>query len=60
MGLTPESTLEWVPGKPIVFDAVQLHATNPGTNLKSDHPYATHYQWNLKMGLLLTFLKEIE
>jgi hypothetical protein len=59
-GLTPESTIEWVPGKPIVFDAVQLHATNPGTNLKSDLPFATHEVWNLKMGLLLTFLKEIE
>jgi hypothetical protein len=57
MGLTPESTLEWVPGKPIVFDAVQLHATNPGTNLKPD---GQHNLWNVKMGLLLTFLKEIE
>jgi hypothetical protein len=59
-GLTPESTIEWIPGKPIIFDAVQLHATNPGTNLKSDVLGATHEVWNSKMGLLLTFLKEIE
>ena len=56
-GLTPESTLEWMPGKPIVFDAVQLHATNPGTERKPD---GSHTLWNSKMGLLLTFLKEIE
>ena len=59
-GLTPESTIEWIPGKPIVFDAVQLHATNPGSKLKSNLPGASHEVWNLKMGLLLTFLKEIE
>jgi hypothetical protein len=57
MGLTPESTLEWVPGKPIVFDAVQLHATNPGTEVQ---PSGNRVRWNIKMGLLLTFLKEIE
>jgi hypothetical protein len=59
-GLTPENTIEWIPGKPIVFDAVQLHATNLGTELKSNQPGASHKVWNLKMGLLLTFLKEIE
>jgi hypothetical protein len=46
-----------MPGKPIVFDAVQLHATNPGTERKPD---GSHTLWNSKMGLLLTFLKEIE
>lgn len=56
-GLTPESTLEWMPGKPIVFDAVQLHATNLGTNVR---PSGKQDKWELKMGLLLTFLKEIE
>lgn len=49
-GLTPELTCSWDPGCPIVFDAVQLHATNKGTPTK---------QWNTKMGLLLTFLREI-
>jgi hypothetical protein len=56
-GLTPETTLEWMPGKPIVFDAVQLHATNLGTNIR---PSGKQDKWELKMGLLLTFLKEIE
>ena len=51
-GLTPELTGEWRPGAPYVFDAVQLHATNKGTN--------PGQQWAVKMGLLLTFLKEIE
>lgn len=55
-GLSPESTIEWIPGKPIVFDAVQLHATNQGTNLR---PSGRTDAWELKMGLLLTFLKEI-
>ena len=50
-GLTPELTSEWKPGCPIVFDAVQLHATNKGT------PPAN--PWAVKMGLLLTFLKEM-
>ena len=59
-GLTPESTIEWIPGRPLIFDAVQLHATNPGTALKSNVRGATHEVWNSKMGLLLTFLKEIE
>jgi len=48
-GLHPELTCEWTPGCPIVFDAVQLHATNKGRNTK----------WTTKMGLLLTFLKEM-
>ena len=49
-GLTPELTCEWKPRAPIVFDAVQLHATNKG--YKDAH-------WTTKMGLLLTFLREI-
>lgn len=48
-GLTPELTCNWEPGRPIVFDAVQLHATNKGNDVK----------WTSKMGLLLTFLKEM-
>jgi hypothetical protein len=47
-GLTPELTCDWVPGCPMTFDAVQLHATNQGSPA-----------WRTKMGLLLTFLKEI-
>jgi len=50
-GLTPELTCEWKPRAPIVFDAVQLHATNKG--YKEKH-------WTTKMGLLLTFLREIQ
>ena len=50
-GLNPELTCEWTPNCPIVFDAVQLHATNKGTPDK---------QWNTKMGLLLTFLRNID
>ena len=50
-GLTPELTCEWKPQCPIVFDAVQLHATNKGT---------PDVQWNTKMGLLLTFLRNID
>jgi hypothetical protein len=49
-GLTPELTCEWNPRCPIVFDAVQLHATNKG--------YVDKH-WTTKMGLLLTFLREI-
>lgn len=50
-GLTPELTCEWKPKCPIVFDAVQLHATNKG--FKDNH-------WTTKMGLLLTFLREVK
>lgn len=49
-GLTPELTCVWEPGHPIVFDAMQLHATNKG--FKDN-------QWTVKMGLLLSFFKEI-
>lgn len=50
-GLTPQLTCEWKPRCPIVFDAVQLHATNMG--------YKGHH-WTTKMGLLLTFLREVK
>lgn len=50
-GLIPELTCIWTPGHPIVFDAMQLHATNKG--LKDN-------QWTVKMGLLLSFFKEVE
>lgn len=50
-GLEPELTCEWKPGCPIVFDAFQLHATNKG--------YADR-EWNIKMGLLLCFLREVK
>lgn len=50
-GLTPELTCEWKPRAPIAFDAVQLHATNKGR--KDDR------HWITKMGVLLTFLREI-
>ena len=50
-GLSPELTCEWKPRAPIVFDAVQLHATNKG--YKDNH-------WTTKMGLLLTFLREVK
>ena len=49
-GLEQETTCEWKPGCPIVFDAVQLHATNKGTKDK---------QWRNKLGLLLCFLREV-
>lgn len=49
-GLSPELTCEWKPRAPIVFDAVQLHATNKGR--QDNH-------WTTKMGLLLTFLREM-
>ena len=49
-GLSPELTCEWNPRCPIVFDAVQLHATNKGFVDK---------HWTTKMGLLLTFLREV-
>lgn len=50
-GLDPETTCEWKPRCPIVFDAVQLHATNKGT---------PEVQWRNKMGLLLCFLREVK
>ena len=75
-GLTPELTCEWVPGAPFVFDAFQLHATNKGTKVKERYkkiplgedgiPTAGGFvttereTWDVKMGLLLTFLREVK
>jgi len=54
-GLTAETVFDWAPGNPCVFDAVQLHATNEGTKGK-EHKKA----WNSKMGLLMTFMIELD
>ena len=51
-GLELESIYEWKPGNAIVFDAAQLHASNPGDN--------EHGRFNMKMGLRLIFLKELD
>jgi len=87
-GLTSELIVEWKPGVPFVFDAVQLHATNKGTtsltkylvmsdrkegNKSSYRRFSSNdvtndisatidekEEWDIKMGLLLTFLKEIK
>jgi len=53
-GLSAETILDWEPGKPMWFDAVQLHNTNEGTKSKGKK------LWNAKMGLLLTFLIELD
>jgi hypothetical protein len=53
-GLSAETILDWEPGKPMWFDAVQLHNTNEGTKSKGKK------MWNAKMGLLLTFLVELD
>ena len=53
-GLTPESVFDWTPGSPCTFDAVQLHATNEGTVHKKMKT------WNSKMGLLMTFMIELD
>lgn len=53
-GLSAETILDWEPGKPMWFDAVQLHNTNEGTKSKGKK------LWNAKMGLLLTFLVELD
>lgn len=74
-GLTPSLTTEWIPGKPFVFDAFQLHATNKGTKVEYRYKHTSidqqgnelasrletvHKQWDIKMGLLLTFLREVK
>lgn len=50
-GLSEESTFEWHPKCPMVFDCFQLHATNQGIDPN---------QWKIKMGLLLCFFREIK
>lgn len=52
-GLTVESIINWKPGNPFVFDAVQLHLSNSGS-VKGTKSF------NNKSGLLLTFLKELD
>lgn len=53
-GLTAENVFDWVPGSPMTFDAVQLHATNEGSRDKNKK------MWNSKMGLLMMFYKELD
>jgi hypothetical protein len=53
-GLTAENVFDWIPGTPMVFDAVQLHATNEGSKDKNKK------MWNSKMGLLMMFYKELD
>lgn len=53
-GLTLEAAFDWEPGNLYIFDCVQLHASNSGTKLKNMKT------WNSKMGLLLTFIKELD
>ena len=50
-GMTPELTCDWTPGSIMIFDSAQLHATNNGQRGNA--------KWFSKMGLLLSFLKEI-
>jgi hypothetical protein len=53
-GLSAETVFDWTPGSPMVFDAVQLHATNEGSKDKNKK------MWNSKMGLLMMFYKELD
>ena len=53
-GLSAENVFDWTPGSPMVFDAVQLHATNEGSKDKNKK------MWNSKMGLLMMFYKELD
>ena len=46
--------MQWEPGCPMTFDAVQLHNSNEGTKETGKK------MWNSKMGLLLTFLIELD
>ena len=53
-GLSAEHIWNWVPGTSMTFDAVQLHNTNEGSR------HRRIKTWNSKMGLLLTFLIELD
>jgi len=53
-GLSLENVMEWTPGSPMVFDAVQLHNSNEGSKNLGQKT------WNSKMGLLLTYLIELD
>lgn len=52
-GLSVENVMDWVPGSSMTFDAVQLHCSNNGSKNNNK-------KWNSKMGLLLTFLIELD
>ena len=47
-GLTVEGKFDWTPGNMLIFDAVQIHASNKPAN-----------SWTNKMGLLLNFKVKI-
>lgn len=53
-GLSVEEIYDWVPGTAMSFDAVQLHNSNEGSKDKKMK------MWNAKMGLLLTYLIELD
>lgn len=53
-GLSIEEIYDWVPGTAMSFDAVQLHNSNEGSKDKKMK------MWNAKMGLLLTYLVELD
>jgi hypothetical protein len=53
-GLSIEKVMPWKPGVPMTFDAVQLHNSNEGTKASGKK------MWNAKMGLLLTYLIELD
>jgi hypothetical protein len=53
-GLSIEEVYDWVPGTAMSFDAVQLHNSNEGSKDKKMK------MWNAKMGLLLTYLVELD
>lgn len=53
-GLSVESVMDWTPGTPMIFDAVQLHNSNEGTKDTGKK------MWNSKMGILLTYLIELD
>lgn len=54
-GLAAETVIDWIPGNPCIFDAVQLHTSNEGTKGKEHRK-----SWNSKMGLLMTFMVELD
>jgi len=53
-GLSIENAMDWEPGSPMTFDAVQLHNSNEGSK------HHKKKMWNSKMGLLLTFQIELD
>ena len=55
-GLSLENVMDWELGSPMTFDAVQLHNSNEGTKESG----SSQKMWNSKMGLLLTFLIELD